>query len=181
MQLISAIRGDKGVGVYWHTFGKTYGNEKCYARQVTTLCGGAAAVMPYFAYCDGAGRMDYSSLGQADPYYAGFTKHLSWCSEPQIGRIPFAGPTRWRVAYDLTATVPAAAVAGRQITVRAVDFFKNFSEPSDPAKAKQARPAEPDLHARRALPGVGGAWYHGQAVRCHLYRAAQPPTARGPG
>jgi len=236
VQLISAIRGDGGVGVYWHTFGKVYGNEKCCARQVTALCGDRAAVNPYFTYCDGAGRMDYSSLGRADPYYAGFTKHLSWYSEPQIGRIQFAGPTRWCIAYvrmdelftqnphckgidpdadeipgwffhpcgrsydiligesvmfrgrdteppdkvtgvkvhidgdravitwnksadntltcwyqiqagrggdkatfeaaALSATVPPAAVAGKQITVRAVDFFENFSEPSSPIEVK---------------------------------------------
>ena len=230
VQLVSAIRGDKGVGVYWHTFGKVYGEEKCCARQVTTLCGDFPAVMPFFTYCDGAGRMDYSSLGQADPYYAGFTKHMNWYSEPQIGRIPFAGPSRWCVSYvrmdelftqnphckgidpdkdeipgwffhpcggnfdiligesvmfrgrdveppakvaglkvrlegdkailsweksadntltcwyevtagegqaakvvaeaaELGATVPASAVAGQKITVRAVDFFENFSEP----------------------------------------------------
>jgi hypothetical protein len=99
VQLLSAIRGDKGMGVYWHTYGKIYRNEKCCARQVTTLCGDFAKVMPYFTYCDGAGRMDYSSLGQADPYYAGLTKHMNWYSEPQIGSIPFAGPTRWCVAY----------------------------------------------------------------------------------
>ncbi len=236
VQLISAIRGDKGMGVYWHTFGKIYGDEKCCARQVTTLCGEFPAVMPFFTYCDGAGRMDYSSLGQADPYYAGFTKHMNWYSEPQIGRIPFAGPDRWCVAYvrmdelftqnphckgidpdqdeipgwffhpcgkydiligesvmfrgrdvepparvtglkirvegdkailswdksadntltcwyevaisagqsaklvvettDLGAMVPAAAIAREKITVRAVDFFENFSEPSEALEIK---------------------------------------------
>jgi formylglycine-generating enzyme required for sulfatase activity len=231
VQLISAVRGDQGMGVYWHTYGKIYRNEKCCARQVTTLCGDFAKVMPYFTYCDGAGRMDYSSLGQADPYYAGFTKHMNWYSEPQIGSIPFAGPTRWCVAYvrmdelftqnphckgidpdrdeipgwffhpcgrnydiligdsvmfrgrdvepparvsgiklrvegdkamlswdksidntltcwyevtvgegpsakvvaevaDLGVTLPASAVARQKITVRAVDFFENFSEPA---------------------------------------------------
>ncbi|HET6428848.1 MAG TPA: hypothetical protein VFJ30_10585, partial [Phycisphaerae bacterium] len=52
-----------------------------------------------FNYCDGAGRIDWTSLGMADPYYAGFRKHLSWFSEPSIGRIFFGGPKHWAVAY----------------------------------------------------------------------------------
>jgi hypothetical protein len=237
VQLISALKAEKGLGVYWHTFGKIYGSEKCCARQVTTLCGDFARVNPYFTYCDGAGRMDYSSLGQADPYFAGFTKHVSWYSEPQIGSISFAGPSNWSVnyvrmgelftqnphckgvdadkdevpgwffhpkdgSYDLligesvmfrgrdaeppakvagvqvkiegekavvswnksadntltcwyqvtagqgkdarivaeaaalSTTLPAAAVKGKKVTVRAFDFFENYSDPSDAVTAK---------------------------------------------
>ena len=39
-------------------------------------------------------------------------------------------------AADLSVTVPSSAVAGKKITVRAVDFFENFSEASDPVTAK---------------------------------------------
>ncbi len=99
VQLLAALKAENGRNIYWHTFGKIYGSQKCCARQVTTLCRDFVPVHPYFTYCDGAGRMDYSSLGQADPYYAGFTKHLGWYSEPSIGRIQFAGPTQWAVCY----------------------------------------------------------------------------------
>ncbi len=39
-------------------------------------------------------------------------------------------------AAALSCTVPAAAVAGKTITVRAFDFFENGSEPSAPVAVK---------------------------------------------
>ena len=99
VQLIATIQGVDGPGAYWHTFGKMYGSNKCCARQVTTLVRDAVTLSPSFNYCDGAGRIDWTSLGMADPYYAGFRKHLSWFSEPSIGRIFFGGPKHWAVAY----------------------------------------------------------------------------------
>ena len=98
VQLLIAFKSDSG-GMYWHTFGKMYGTNKCCARQVTTLTRDPARLAPTVNYCDGAGRIDYTSSGMADPYYAGFGKHLSWFSEPTIGRIHFGGPKHWAVAY----------------------------------------------------------------------------------
>ena len=98
VQLLITFKSDSG-GMYWHTFGKMYGTNKCCPRQVTTLTRDAVRLAPTFNYCDGAGRIDYTSSGMADPYYAGFRKHLSWFSEPTIGRIHFGGPKHWAVAY----------------------------------------------------------------------------------
>ncbi|KKL88242.1 hypothetical protein LCGC14_1926670, partial [marine sediment metagenome] len=99
VQILATIKGVGGSGAYWHTFGSMYGSNKCCARQVTTLTRDHARLAPTFNYCDGAGRIDYTSKGMADPYYAGFVKHLSWFSEPTIGRIFFGGPKHWAVAY----------------------------------------------------------------------------------
>ena len=237
VQIIATIKGLDGGGAYWHTFGKMYGSNKCCPRQVTTLVRDHARLAPSFNYCDGAGRIDWTSKGMADPYYAGFRKHLSWFSEPTIGRIFFGGPKYWAVAYtrvgdlqtqhphnkrvdgqrdripgwffhpqgggkllisdavlfrgidnqpperpgglsakrhgrevtfswqpakdntltvwyrleaaapgssaqivaeaaELSVTLPAAKVAGKTVTVRAVDFFENVSPPSRPVKAR---------------------------------------------
>ncbi|MHC4716773.1 MAG: sugar-binding protein, partial [Planctomycetota bacterium] len=99
VQLIATIKGVDGPGAYWHTFGRMYGSNKCCARQVTTLVRDVVTLAPTFNYCDGAGRIDWTSKGLADPYYAGYRKHLSWFSEPSIGRIFFGGPKHWAVAH----------------------------------------------------------------------------------
>jgi hypothetical protein len=98
-QLLAVLRGDGGQGVYWHTFTKAHGQNKACARQVTTLTRDYTHLMPTFNYCHGAGRIDFTSAGVADPYYAGFKKHLLWFSEPTIGHIGFAGPAQWAVVY----------------------------------------------------------------------------------
>jgi hypothetical protein len=36
----------------------------------------------------------------------------------------------------LSVTLPLAKFRGRPVTVQAVDFFENFSEPSDPVTAR---------------------------------------------
>jgi len=232
VQLLATVKAVGGSGMYWHTFGKMYGNDKCCPRQVTTLTRDFPTLAPSFNYCDGAGRIDWTSKGMADPYYAGFHKHLSWFSEPTIGRVCFGGPKHWAVAYtrvgdlqtqhpsnkrvdgdkdriggwffhpagkneillsdvvlfegidnvpparpagvkvqvragkavvswkpaddntltvwyqltaggktvaevaELSAVLPAAKVKGRALTVRAVDFFENFSEPSEAVKVE---------------------------------------------
>ncbi len=99
VQLIATIKGVDGSGAYWHTFGKLRGSNKACARQVTTLVRDQVTLAPTFNHCDGAGRIDWTSKGMADPYYAGFRKHLNWFSEPTIGRIFFGGPKHWAVAH----------------------------------------------------------------------------------
>jgi len=99
VQLLATLKAEGGSGVYWHTFGKMYGSSKCCPRQVTTLTHDPLQLPPTFNYCDGAGRIDATSAGVADPYYAAFMKHLSWFSEPTIGRIRCAGPDHWAVVY----------------------------------------------------------------------------------
>jgi len=99
VQIIAAVKAEGGRNVYWHSFGKMWGDNKCCARQVTTLCRDFMSLDPYFTYCDGAGRMKRTSEGLAETYYAGFRKHLSWYGEPTIGRIYFAGPDHWAVCY----------------------------------------------------------------------------------
>jgi len=99
VQILATVKAEGGRGVYWHSFGKMWGDNKCCARQVTTLCRDFMSLDPAFTYCDGAGRMKATAEGLADPYYAGFGKHLSWYAEPSIGRIYFAGPQHWAVAY----------------------------------------------------------------------------------
>jgi len=99
VQIIATLRADGGRNIYWHTFGKMWGDNKCCARQVTTLTRDAPALEASFTYCDGAGRMKYTSEGVADPYHAGFRKHLSWYAEPTIGRIHIAGPKHWAVCH----------------------------------------------------------------------------------
>jgi len=232
VQLLAVLRARGGSGVYWHTFGKIYGSNKCCARQVTTITRDFTRLAPTFNYCDGGGTLDVNSSGVADPYYAGFRKHVSWCTEPTIGRIHFAGPDHWAVAYTrvgqmktqhphnravdpdrdsipgwffhasgdydlliseavmfrgsdwepparpggltctlaggraklawkpaedntltvwyrvcadgetvaevpaLSAELAAGKVAGKKLTVQAVDFFENFSEPSEPVTAR---------------------------------------------
>ena len=99
VQILATLKADGGQNIYWHTFGKMWADNKCCARQVTTLCSDFLPLEPSFTYCDGAGRMKATAEGLADPYYAGFRKHLSWYGEPSIGRIYFAGPKHWAVAY----------------------------------------------------------------------------------
>jgi len=99
VSLLAVVKAEGGRGIYWHTFGKMYGTNKCCARQVTTLTRDAVILPPSFNYCDGAGRIDATAKGVADRYYAGFSKHLSWFSEPTIGRIHFAGPKHWAVVH----------------------------------------------------------------------------------
>jgi len=99
VQLLTILKTPGGSGIYWHTFGKMYGTNKACPRQVTTLIRRRARTWPAFNYCDGAGRIDATSKGVVDPYYAGFIKHLSWFSEPTIGRIHFTGPDQWAVVY----------------------------------------------------------------------------------
>ncbi len=232
VQILAVVKAEGGRTVYWHSFGKMWGDNKCCARQVTTLCRDFVPLDPGFTYCDGAGRMKSTAEGAADAYYAGFRKHLSWYAEPTIGRIYFGGPRHWAVAYarvgemitqnphcyhvypekdelpgwffhpggrydllisdvvmfkgvdnlppakvanvkckvdgekarlswdkspdntltvwyqvaadgkpvaevaELSAELPRGEVKGRRITVRAVDFFENFSQPSDPVAAR---------------------------------------------
>ena len=99
VQIIATLKAEGGQNIYWHSFGKMWGDNKCCARQVTTLCRDPVPLDPSFTYCDGAGRMKATAEGVADPYHAGFRKHLSWYAEPTIGRIYFAGPRHWAVAY----------------------------------------------------------------------------------
>ena len=98
-QLLVVLKTPGNSQVYWHTFGKIHGTNKACPRQVITLAGDFTAMQPTFNYCDGAGRIDLTSRGVSDPYYAGFSKHLSWFSEPTIGRIHFTGPEHWSVVY----------------------------------------------------------------------------------
>ncbi len=99
VHIIAAVKTPGASGVYWHTFGKMYGTNKCCPRQVTTLTRDFTHLPPSFNYCDGAGRIDATSAGVAEPYYAGFSKHLSWFSEPTIGRIRCSGPNHWAVVF----------------------------------------------------------------------------------
>ena len=99
VHLLAALKVVGGSQIYWHTFGKTHGTNKCCPRQVTTLTRDATPLAPSFNHCDGAGRIDVTSSGVAEEYYAGFRKHLSWFSEPTIGRIHFAGPEHWAVVF----------------------------------------------------------------------------------
>ena len=39
-------------------------------------------------------------------------------------------------AAELSATLPLSKVQGRKLTVQAVDFFENVSEPSEPVQVK---------------------------------------------
>ena len=98
-QLLVAIKAAPTQGVYWHTFSKEYGTNKACARQVTTLTRDRAGLPPTFNYCDGAGRIDFTSAGVLDDYYAGYRKHLLWFSEPTIGHLAFAGPQNYCLAY----------------------------------------------------------------------------------
>ena len=99
VQILAILKAEGGRNIYWHTYGKIWGTHKCCARQVTTLTRDFVPLDPSFTYCDGAGRMKSSCEGLSDRYYAGLNKHLSWYGEPSIGRIYFAGPKQWAVAY----------------------------------------------------------------------------------
>ncbi|PCJ59017.1 MAG: hypothetical protein COA79_11705 [Planctomycetota bacterium] len=83
--------------IYWHSFGEIYGNNKMCWSQVDTLTRDEVRLPPLYTYNDGSGRIEATAEGIADPYHAGYTKHLSWFSEATMGRVHFAGPKHFAV------------------------------------------------------------------------------------
>jgi len=99
LAVLAVLRAEPAGHIYWHTFGEIAGNNKLCPGMTTTLTLDDVLLPPSFNYCDGAGRIDALSKGIADPYHAGYRKHLSFFSEPNISGIYFAGPKHWAIVY----------------------------------------------------------------------------------